>query len=719
MQKPLAQRWFMAAAIAAAIVSFESGPALAEATEAKATAQQAGAAQTSSQEPVTIDDVLSLKSVAAAVVSPDGTHVLYTVRAWEPEGNRMESRTRIWKVPVAGGAPRQITFGARGDSQPQWSPDGRYISFVSGRGSGSGDDAPKAQIYVMRSDGGEAWKATDAKENVASYSWAPDSRRIAYVTTDPRPAEQEAAIQRRDDARVFEGDFRHQHIWTVEIDPSASAGSPRAESMGESKAANRVTDGTSYTVIGAPSWAPDGARLVFSAKPTTMIRDYRSDVYIADVASKAVEKISTNAGPDTNPQWSPDGAHIAWTAEPTTAKPIGDGTVPSYIGHGHLTLYDVAKRTARDVWSSRFDVDVNTPYWSADGKQVLFVAGKRSYSEAFTFDIASGTYTQLTREKTLSYGSRSRDGNVIALTMDSPRTPGEVYVTDPSFSSFKKLTDTNPHAATFAIGETEVVTWKSSDGWDVEGVLLKPVGFTAGKKYPTLVVAHGGPAGAFVNNYRVGGLEGGQFWAGQGWAVFYPNPRGSTNYGEKFLRANVNDWGGGDYRDIMTGVDALVARGIADPDRLAHIGWSYGGYMTAWVVSQTNRFKAAMVGAGLTNMWSMYGTNDIPNVLVTYFGGYPTSDTLPLYFGRSAMSFIDKVQTPTLILHGANDERVPTGQALELYRGLKDRGKTTELVFYPRAGHGLNEYYHQKDRLTRIHDWVTRYTLGSEKTTTR
>jgi dipeptidyl aminopeptidase/acylaminoacyl peptidase len=623
----------------------------------------------------------------------------------------MESRTRIWQVPAAGGAARQITFGERGDSQPQWSPDGRHISFVSARGPASGDDAPKAQIYLMRSDGGEAWKLTDARENISSYSWAPDSARIAYVTTDPRTPDQEAAVKRRDDARVFEGDFRFQHLWTIEIEPSAGPGSPRQTT--------RVTDGAAYTVTGPPSWAPDSARLAFSAKPTSMIRDYRSDVYVADVASKAIEKISPNAGPDTNPQWSPDGGHIAWIAEPTTAKAIGDGTLPSYIGHGHLMVYDVNRKTARDAWSSNFDVDVSAPHWTADGKQIVFVAGKRSYAEAFRFDLASGSYTQLTRERTLSYGSRSKDGSVVAVTMDSPQMPADVYVTDAAFSTFRKLTDTNPQAASFALGETEVVTWKSSDGLVVEGVLLKPVGFTAGTRYPTLVVAHGGPASAFVNNYRVGGLEGGQYWAGQGWAVFYPNPRGSTNYGEKFLRANVNDWGGGDYRDIMTGVDALAARGIADPDRLAHIGWSYGGYMTAWVVSQTTRFKAAMVGAGLTNMWSMYGTNDIPNVLVTYFGGYPTGNTQPLYLGRSAMSFIDKVQTPTLILHGANDERVPTGQALEMYRALKDRGKTTELVFYPREGHGIAEYYHQKDRLTRIHDWVTRYTLGPGKTTTQ
>jgi dipeptidyl aminopeptidase/acylaminoacyl peptidase len=305
--------------------------------------------------------------------------------------------------------------------------------------------------------------------------------------------------------------------------------------------------------------------------------------------------------------------------------------------------------------------------------------------------------------------------------MDSPTAPAEVFVADGRFTSPVKLTDLNPQTKDFALGASEVVSWKSRDGLEVEGVLLKPVGFDPAKRYPLLVVAHGGPAGAHLDNYRVGGLEGGQVWAGMGWAVFYPNPRGSTNYGEKFLRANVADWGGGDFADIMTGVDALIARGVADKDRLAHIGWSYGGYMTAWAITQTTRFKAAMVGAGLTNMWSMYGTNDIPSVLIGYFGGIANKETLPLYMNRSAMTHIDNVTTPTLILHGGSDERVPLGQAQELFRGLKDRGKTTELVVYPREGHGITEYYHQKDRLTRIQDWITRYTLGeaARKTTSQ
>ena len=656
--------------------------------------------------PATFDDVLNLKAVQGATVSPDGSHVIYTVRQWEAEQDRMESRTRVWKVATNGGSPaRQITFGERGDSQPQWSPDGRHISFVSARG---GTEA-KPQLYLMQADGGEAWKLTDAKEGIAAgggstYAWSPDSTRIAYLTMDPRSPEDEANIKKRDDERVFEGDFRYQHAWVVDVN---------------SKQATRITEGTSYTLQGAPSWSPDGTRFVFGGAATPMLRDNRRDIYVAalgnpkeGIASTKIEKISTNWGNDSQPKWSPDGATIVWVTEPNTTSPLPDGTASGVVLQQRLVLYDVNARTIKDIGST-FDTEAGSPIWTNEGKRVMFMAGKRAYSEAFAYDLTSGAYTQLTQKRTINGGSVSKDGRTIVLTMDAPDAATEVFVTDPSFTNLRRLTNTNPQLAEIAQGQTEVVTWKSSDGVEIEGVLLKPVGFETGRRYPTLVVAHGGPAGAYVNGFRLGGLEGGQVYAGKGWAVFYPNPRGSSNYGQKTLAANVNDWGGGDFKDIMTGVDALVARGIADPDKLAHIGWSYGGYMTAWVITQTTRFKAAMVGAGLTNMWSMYGTNDIPSVLIAYFGGIPNKQTLPLYLDRSAMSHIDKATTPTLILHGANDERVPVGQAYELYRGLKDRGKTTELVFYPREGHGIQEYYHQKDRMQRIYDWVTKYTLGT------
>jgi dipeptidyl aminopeptidase/acylaminoacyl peptidase len=317
-------------------------------------------------------------------------------------------------------------------------------------------------------------------------------------------------------------------------------------------------------------------------------------------------------------------------------------------------------------------------------------------------------------------GTLSRDGSKVAFVMESATMPPDVHVADLTFATPRKLTNVNPQAADFALGESEVITWKN-EGFDIEGVLVKPVGYRAGTKYPLLVVVHGGPAGAHHNTCRVGYGDGGQHWAGQGWAVLYPNPRGGTNYGEKFLRANIPDWGGGDFRDIMAGVDAAIAKGVADPDRLAIQGWSYGGYMTSWAVTQTNRFKAAMVGAGITNLWSMYGTNDLPNYLAAFFRGIPSKDTLPLYMERSAMTHAHKVTTPTLILHGGNDERVPIGQPMEFYRAVKERGTPVELVFYPRQGHGLQEYYHQLDRLTRQFDWITKHTLhdGGRKTTTQ
>lgn len=655
--------------------------------------------------PVTIDDVMAMKAVSAPTVSPDGTQVLYAVRAWEAasarDSDRQEARTRIWRVPAAGGDARQLTFGERGDSQPQWSPDGRYISFVSARGAGEGDAAPKAQIYLMRTDGGEAWKLTDAKESVTAYSWSPDAAQVAFVTQDARSSDEDARLKKRDDARVYEGEFRYAHLWTIVVD---------------SRAATRRTDGRDFIVSGAPSWSPDGTKLTFAAAPTSMIRDDRSDVYVADLAAARLEKITSNPGPDTSPRWSPDGRTIAYLSEPNASRPLADGIGLQSVTQQHLMLYDVAAKAPRDAAAREFDTAAGTPVWSPDSARIYFTAGRRVYNEVFSYDVAAGTYTRLTTGQNTSLGTQSRDGKVIAVISESATAPADVYVTDPGFGSLRKLTTVNPQAADFTLGETEVVTWKSSDGKEVEGVLLKPVG--GAQRAPLLVVAHGGPTGAHTNTFRTGGLEGGQALAAQGWAVLYPNVRGSTNYGEAFMRANISDWGGGDWRDLMSGVDAMITRGVADPDRLALIGWSYGGYMTAWGITQTTRFKAAMVGAGITNVWSMYGTNDIPNYLGTFFGGIPDAATRALYLERSAMTHVDKVTTPTLILHGGNDERVPTGQALELHRALKERGKITELVFYPREGHGIQEYYHQKDRLTRIHAWLSRYVLGDGRKTT-
>ncbi len=636
-----------------------------------------------------------MRRLADAAISPDGAWVLYTVRRWETSSSdreKKEQRSQVWRVPAAGGDVRPLTFDEAGASAPAWSPDGRYVSFLSARGVGE-DRRP--QIWIMRTDGGEATKLTDAKEGVASYAWSLDGTRIGYVSREPENADAEAQRKRGDDRRVFEDEFRMAHLWVVDV---------------ASQKAGRITDGSAMTIRGDLSWSPDSARVAFTAAPTPMVRDNRQDVYIATLADKRVEKITTNVGSDSSPRWSPDGSTIAFTTEPGAVEPGPDGLGTVDPRQSRLALYDVPTRTIADAFDARFDIEPRSLTWAPDGRRLIFNAGKGAYSEAFSYEPGTKRYAQLTTNRVITLGTLSKDGSTVAFVMESATQPADVYVSDLAFLTPRRLTSANPQAAEFALGETEVITWKN-EGFDIEGVLLKPAGFRPGTRVPLLVVVHGGPAGAHLDNYRVGYGDGGQHWAGQGWAVLYPNPRGGTNYGEKFMRANIPDWGGGDFRDIMAGVDAAIARGIADPDRLAIQGWSYGGYMTSWAVTQTTRFKAAMVGAGITNLWSMYGTNDLPNYLAAFFRGVPSKETLPLYMERSALTHASTVTTPTLILHGGNDERVPIGQPMEFYRALKERGTPVELVFYPRQGHGLQEYHHQLDRLRRQFDWVVKYTL--------
>jgi dipeptidyl aminopeptidase/acylaminoacyl peptidase len=650
--------------------------------------------------PVTFEDILELKSVSSSVISPDGRHAVYVVTGWEQAeaDEKKESVSHLFRVDVAGGEPAQLTFGKKGESAPAFSPDGQWVGFLAVRG-----ESEKKQLWLLPAGGGEAFQLTDTKEGVSSFAWAPDSRTVAYTGRDAHSDEGEKKEKRRDDEKVYEGDTRLTHLWTIDV---------------ETKDAVRRTEGTDFTVKETPSWSPDGRSIAFSAAPTPWLRDERDDVYLLTLEENRVEKLTANAGPDVSPAFSPDGKSVAFLTTPNDSAPLPDGTLTPDLRNARLALYDVASRSVRQLSSPGFDRIPGAPVWSPDGKRLLFTVGDRAYLEVFAYDLAAGRYAKLTKGAFANLGSFSRDGSRVAFTLESPMRPADVYVSGPDFREPRRLTNLNPQTKDFALGESEVLTWKSTEGYEVEGVLLKPVGFEPGKKYPLLTVAHGGPTGAHFDYFRARYGDGGQHWAGQGWAVLYPNPRGSTNYGEAFMRGNLGDWGGGDYRDIIAGVDALVKMGIADPEKLAFQGWSYGGYLTCWTISQTTRFKAAMIGAGLTNLVSMYGTNDVPNYLGSFFNGTLSPETEHLYRERSGLTYADRVTTPTLILHGANDERVPIGQPMEFFRALKDRGVPVELVFYPREGHGLQEYYHRLDRMERQFEWITRHTLGSAASAT-
>ncbi len=663
--------------------------------------------------PMTADDIMRVRGVGGVALSPAGDRVLYTVSAWEHPnaapargdtalGDKHDRRSHVWIVPAAGGAARQLTYGERGESQPRWSPDGALIAFVSARGTATGEDGPRPQLWLLNADGGEAWSLTSARDGVSDYSWSPDGKRIAYVTTDSMSRDAEAKLRRRDDPKVYEGDLRLSQLWVIDL---------------ATKQATKITSGD-FTVRGAPSWSPDGSKLAFEASPTTLIRDQRRDAYVVTIATKQLDAITTAHESMSTPQFSPDGKTLAYTSIGHEWKGYKDGIMPRTLRNEHLITMDVATRAITDHAQATFDVSAGQPTWSPDGKHLWFTASDRVWQSLYDYTIATKTYAKVTKDVIVRGLSASRDGAKLAMVLDTPDWPAEVFVQDAA-SAPKRVTNTNAWLSDVALGKSSVVTWKSKDGQPVEGVLLTPVGYTAGTKVPLIVSAHGGPTGSHMNGFKAG-TDPGQTWASQGWAVFYPNPRGSTGYGEKWMRGNIPDWGGGDYRDIMTGVDELIRTGVVDSTRMAFEGWSYGGYMTSWVVSQTGRFKAAMMGAGLPSLLSMAGTTDIPGYIDTFFNGMPQYDgsivnpSIKFYLERSAISYSDKVTTPLLILHGGSDERVPIGQPMEFYRALKDRGKTTELVFYPREGHGFSEYYHQMDRMKREYEWIARYTLGTK-----
>jgi dipeptidyl aminopeptidase/acylaminoacyl peptidase len=628
---------------------------------------------------MTADDVVGLRSVNDAQLSPDGKWVAYTVTRADLEQNASDAD--IWLASTLGEFPSRLTTSKKSDTSPRWSPDGKRLAFISAR-------EEKPQLFLMSPFGGEPERLTENKGGVRALAWSPDGKSIAFIA-DPEPTpEEEKKIKEKDDAVVVDTNYKFSRLWVLDV------ATRKARLLG----AGELT-------ISDPQWSPDGTQLAFTTNPTPRADDGSlTDIWMIRVAGGVPRKLVENAGPDNSPRWSPDGTQIAYVTSPT-----------SDVRQTQLAVIAAAGGTPRLI-APQFLYQPSAPAWSPDGRTLYFGSSVRTTTQLFAVPAAGGTPRALTDVQGVINGSTlSRDGNSIAFTIADARKPADVHVATIGTGLLKtrQLTDHNPQVRDLQLGTSEVVTWKSSDGMEIDGVLLRPVGYEAGKRYPLVAYIHGGPAGAWTQGFSAGWSNPGQILAGQGFAVFYPNPRGSSAYGEKFLRANIKDWGAGDYRDIQTGIDALVARGIADSTRLAQSGWSYGGYMTAWTLTQTTRFKAVVVGAGLTDMYSMYATNDIPRVLDGYFGAEPWNDTTE-YRKRSAMTYIKSARTPTLILHGQADLRVPVGQAQELYAGLRKNGVPVQLVFYPREPHGLGEPRHQLDKMNREVEWIRKWTLREQ-----
>ncbi|MFQ5816735.1 MAG: prolyl oligopeptidase family serine peptidase [Terriglobia bacterium] len=639
-------------------------------------------ASSAAQRPMNFDDVLALKSVSNPHLSPDGRWVLYTVVEADLKENKRKST--LWRVSVDAGPARKL---AAFDGFARWSPDGQRIAFLSRRSG-------KPQIYLLWADGGEAEKLTDSTSPITAFDWSPDGQRIVYVASEPLTKEEEKKKKERDDAKLFLQDYRMSHLWIVEV---------------ESKETLRLTRGKKMT-SSDPRWSPDGRHIAFVARPTPHADDRSlSDIWIVALAGGAPWRFTTNAGPDSSPRWSPDSREVAYVSR--------DGRLPM-VGVSRLVVAPLqdGEARARNL-TARVDASPRNIAWSADGKTLYFSTVTRTTTQIFSVPAAGGSVRQLSHVDAALFGLEvGREGMVFLQT--DPTHPAEVFYSPLDTFAPRRLTQTNLQVKDFQLGRVETVRWQSREGMEIEGLVVYPVGYEPDQRYPLLVRVHGGPSGVYLKSFYASWGNAGQVWAGRDWVSFYPNFRGSSGYGEQFLQANFNDWGRGDFDDIMSGIDSLITQGIADPDKVALTGWSYGGYMAAWSITQTDRYQAAVVGAGLTNMFSMYSTNDLQRVLEAYFGGQPW-DSLEAYRNASAMNFIKRVKTPTLILHGEEDRRVPRSQAQELRMGLLKNGVPVAMVVYPRAGHGLREPRHQLDKLKREYAWIAKYTLGEPPPETR
>lgn len=644
--------------------------------------------------PVTIDDEMRLKSIVDVRISPDGRRVAYVVSA--PDLSRNEHVPALYVVSARGGDPAPLGPQLRIFNTPlplphlRWSPDGTSIGLLA-----FSDNRP--QVFAVPLSGAPPRALTNAAEGISAFEWSPDGRRIAYVTMDSMSAEETA--KRRDGSFVTHAGTPDRPTRLV------------VQSL-DGASARVLTPASHY--VDSLSWAPDGRVIAYSAAPRAGFGSaYATRLYSVPVDAGAPQALVDRPGMNTLPQYSPDGrlvAFISTTGRAEIMAPRSLALVPAGGGPARTYLMD-------DAW-------VNEIRWAADSRSVYVQANDGTFaSRAHMFEqpivrvfVDDGKAERVAGSSAVNFSiSVSRDGGLLAYRGVEGAAMGDVFVLDTAGGGSTRITDLNPELNGLTIAEPKAISWRSFDGMEIWGLLLTPPEWTPGRRLPLLVYIHGGPGGGVTYGHfpqfmtRIGQVDPypTQAMASAGFAVLFPMPRGGAGYGEAGQRAIVNAWGEGDYRDIMAGVDDLVTRGIADPDRLGVMGASYGGYMTNWIVTQTNRFKAASAGASISDLIDGYLLGEGGDFMVEYFGRpWENRDS---YVAHSPLTFVERVTTPLLLQHGENDARVPVSHAWKLYRALKALGRDVELDVHPRGRHVLHEPMQQREAMRRNLEWFRRW----------
>ncbi len=626
-----------------------------------ALAKPQNAADSPASQRLTPEQALNLHRISDLRFSPDGARLAFTVS--EPPKATNNSQ-HIWMMDVATRQVRQYTFSEKTDNSPRWSPDGKFLAFLSNR-----DEF--RQIYLMSSNGGDAYAITEGKRNIGSFEWSPDGKQIAFVAPDEPTAAEQKKEKDKDDAIVVDHDNKHARIWILDV---------------ATKKVRALTD--EKWQVREAQWTPSGDSLIISATDHPESDDDTDRIFSVDTTNGKMSLLFAPKGPFGGIRVSPDGKQFAYIASRV------DGPEPTDI---YIRSIDAPPtQPSHNLTSTSLDRPMNGIEWRPDGS--LMAVAETGFKTTLYSIAVDGSAKIIDNISPNPRAFAVAPSGAIAFVGGTAMAPPEIYLASANGSP-ERVTHLNSSWDSVILSKPSFFHYRSFDGLEIEGELLKPLDYSGSGAMPLVVLVHGGPTGAWSDSVDTWG----QLLAAHGFAVAYFNIRGSTGYGEKFVEMNRADWGGADFKDVMAGVDYLVEQGIADPNRLGIGGWSYGGYMAEWAITQTNRFKAAVSGAGMVDLVAEFETENGPSY-DKWFWGLPYNNSEDM-LKHSPYLYLKNAHAPILILQGQADTTDPLGQSTGLYRGLKFYGAPAELVEYPRENHGFHEEKHQLDRLNRIVAW--------------